>query len=147
MTTSPGPAPHRTAEEIGQLVTAFEECSLSPAQFNHHAHMTVALWYLAHDHYMGALVRMRTQIRKFAAHHQQDRLYNETITLFWMKLLRHQLDESDPSVPLAEVVHRILSDWGSMEFVFRHYSRERVFSDEARLGWVEPDLLPLGFEV
>lgn len=147
MTIALKPAPHRTPAEIAQLVASFEDCSLSPAQFNHHAHMTVALWYLTELDYTAAVARMRSQIRKFAAHHQQHQLYNETITLFWMKLLRHQLEESDPAAPLADVIHRILSDWGSMEFVFRHYSRDVVFSAEARRAWVEPDLLPLGFEV
>jgi hypothetical protein len=141
------PVPYRTQEEIETLVRAFEEGSLSPAAFNHHAHMTVALWYLMRLPYPDAVAHLRAQIRKFAARHHQSQLYNETITLFWMKLLRHLLDRAEPVTPVADTVYQILAAWGSMLFVFKHYSKELVFSEKAKQAWVEPDLRPLGFEI
>ncbi len=140
------PAIHRTEEEIEILVQTFEDSSLSPAEFDHHAHMTVALWYLMQLPYPEAVSRMKIQIRQFAARHQKNQLYNETITLFWMKLLQHLLQEAAPAASTADTVHQILSAWGSMAFVFKHYSKELVFSESAKGAWVEPDLLPLGFE-
>lgn len=141
------PVTYRTESEIQRLVHAFEQGSLPNSEFNHHAHMTVALWYLMHYSYPDAVIEMRTHIRHFASAHGQSQLYNETITLFWLKLLRHLLDRADPAAPFAETVYRILSDWGSMLFVFKHYSQELVFSDAAKQSWVEPDLRPLGFEI
>jgi hypothetical protein len=41
---------------------------------------------------------------------------------------------------------QILTTWGSMLFVFNHYSKDLVFSEAARQSWVEPDLRPLGFD-
>jgi hypothetical protein len=86
---------------------------------------------------------MRTNIQRFAAHHHQSQLYHETITGFWMRLLRHILDTAEPDQPFADVVYCAISSWGSMDFFFRHYSRERAFSAQARQQWLEPDLLPL----
>jgi hypothetical protein len=141
------PAIYRTQEEIETLVRAFEKGSLSPAEFNHHAHMTVALWYLRHLPYPNAVAHLRAQIRGFAARHHQSQLYNETITLFWMKLLRHLLNRAEPVTSLADTVYQILVAWGSMRFVFKHYSQELVFSEKAKQAWVEPDLRPLRFEI
>jgi len=135
----------RTETQIGELVQAFENCSLSAAEFDHHAHMTVALWYLMSGSFADATERIRSNIQRFAAHHRQNHLYNETITLFWMKLLRHALDVAEPTPSLAVLVHQILTSWGNMRFVFSHYSRHRIFSESARQTWLEPDLLPLSF--
>jgi|SRR3954470_10671209 hypothetical protein len=134
---------YRSSEQITQLVRAFEAGALAPSQFDHHAHMTVALWYLSQLPFAEATVVMRTNIQHFAARHQQNQLYHETITGFWMRLLRHILDSAEPSEPFAEVVYRAIGTWGSMDTFFRHYSRERAFSTEARQHWVAPDLLPL----
>ncbi len=139
------PATYRTQEEIERLVRDFEDASLSPAEFNHLAHMTVAMRYLMHFPYPDAVAHMRIQIRQFAAKLSQNQLYNETITLFWMKLLNHLLQYVEPGDSPADTVYQILSNWDSMGFVFKHYSKELAFSEAARQAWVEPDLLPLGF--
>jgi len=133
---------YRTAEQIAQLVQAVEGCVLTPAEFGHHAHMTVAIWYLARLPIDEATAAMRATIQRFAAHYGQNQLYHETITVFWMQLLRHYLDVN-PQLPLADVTYHALAELGSMQPVFRHYSRDRVFCDQARREWVAPDLIPM----
>jgi hypothetical protein len=145
MLTSAQP-PLRSSDQIAQLVRAFEAGTLATQQFNHHAHMTVAIWYLSRMPFADAAATMRASIQHFAACHHQSQLYHETITGFWMRLLRHVLDQADPSMPFEAVVDHAITHVGSMEFFFRHYSRERAMSAEARQRWVEPDLLPLPFD-
>jgi hypothetical protein len=141
MTTDQKPI-YRTVEQITQLVQAVERCALAPAEFGHHAHMTVAIWYLARLPIDEATAAMRATIQRFAAHHGHNQLYHETITVFWMQLLRHYLD-ANPQLSLADVTYRALVEFGSMQPVYRHYSRERVFSEQARREWVAPDLIPM----
>lgn len=141
------PVLYRTESEIENLVRAFENATLTPSEFTHHAHMTVALWYLWRSPYAEAVTQMCTAIRHFAARHHHDQLYNETITLFWMQLLQHLLQQAQPVTSIAETVYQILMTWGSMAFVFKHYSHARVFSEAAKHAWVEPDLRPLGFDI
>jgi len=136
---------HRTREQIEELVQALEACTLPPDQFTHQAHMTVALWYLAQLPFDQATDKMRTAIQHFAAFHHQAQLYNETITLFWMKLLHHFLCAAQPGTNLADVTQQALSTLGSMRFVFSHYSKALLFSEAARRAWVDPDLMPLAF--
>src|ERR1044071_264113 len=101
MTESP---PYRSSDQISQLVHAFEAGTLATNQFNHHAHMTVALWYLWRMPFSEAIATMRTNIQQFAARHHQSQLYHETITGFWMRLLRHVLDTADPSTAFPDIV-------------------------------------------
>ena len=140
---TPQPPLYRSSDQITQLVRDFEAGTLAPDQFNHHAHMTVALWYLSQMPFAKAMATMRTNIQHFAARHHQSQLYHETITGFWMRLLRHILDSADPSEPFADVVYRVITTFGTMDVFFRHYSKERAFSPEARQRWVNPDLIPL----
>ncbi|MFT3906569.1 MAG: hypothetical protein QM718_09725 [Steroidobacteraceae bacterium] len=139
------PVARHSADSIAALVRAFETATLAPADFTHHAHMTVALSYLWDLPYDAAVERMRRSVQSFAAHHGKEQLYNETITLFWMKLLHHALCECRSGRDLPQAVEEILQRWGSMQWLFRHYSRERAFSPAARRIWLEPDLLPLEF--
>src|SRR5262245_28095387 len=102
--------PYRVGEQIERLVQAFETCTLPPAQFTHQAHMTVALWYLAHLSPEAAAQRMRAGLHRFIAHHGIDpNKYNETITLFWMKLLRHFLEVRGAQRPLLDLTNEALA--------------------------------------
>lgn len=117
---------------------AFERGAVTPAQFDHVAHVRVAWVYLreaasAED----ALPRMREAIRRFAAAAGASQKYHETITVLWMRLLE-DVRAQGASGELADVLiaFPVLAD---KELPLRYYSRERLFSDEARAGWVEPD--------
>ena len=140
---TPQPPLYRSSDQITQLVRDFEAGTLAPDQFNHHAHMTVALWYLSRMPFSEAIATMRTNIQHFAARHQQSQLYHETITGFWMRLLRHVLDSADPSTAFPDIVDHAITTFGTMQVFFRHYSKERAFSPEARQRWVNPDLIPM----
>jgi hypothetical protein len=136
---------YRSSDQITQLVHAFEAGTLAPAEFDHHAHMTVALWYLSQMPFAEATATMRTNIQHFAARYQQSQLYHETITGFWMRLLHHILEHADASEAFPDLVYRTITIYGTMQVFFRHYGKERAFSEEARHHWIAPDLVPLPF--
>ena len=105
-----------------EFLAALENCTLPPAELNHRAHLRLALL---------AGARTPEIIRRYAASIGATGKYNETVTQFWMRAVRHhegRLDElADKNLPL------------------RHWSRELLWSDAARETWVEPDLHPLPF--
>ena len=144
MSTSQTPA-DCSSEQIAQLVQAVEDCTLAPAEFTHQAHMTVAIWYLARMPLAEATAAMRATIQRFAAHHGKHQLYHETITVFWMQLLHHYADSAAPQLPLADLAQRAIADLSGMQPLLRHYSRECLFSEQARRAWVAPDRLALPF--
>jgi len=137
---------HRTQSQIETLVQSFEAATLLDSEFNHHAHLTVALWYLTRLPYLDAVASMRTRIQHFAAAHHHDHLYHETITLFWMKLARQYLDSVESDQTLPKIVYGALQQIGDAQLMVKHYSHASLFSPEARRDWIEPDVLPLPFE-
>jgi hypothetical protein len=44
---------------------------------------------------------------------------------------------------IDEQATELVAALGARDLPLRHWSRERLFSVEARHGWVEPDLAPL----
>lgn len=128
--------------EIEWLVRGFESCAV--ASFDHGSHLVVALWYLARLPEHEASKRVRAGLRQFAAHHDSN-IYNETVTLFWLKLVWGFLSRAATGRPLHETANRLLATYSDPRLVFDYYSREIIASVGAKTTWVEPDLKPLDF--
>src|SRR3954471_5548963 len=70
--------------------------------------------------------------------------YHETITRVFLRGVRLFLSEADVGGPLHELVNELLlSQMGRRDWPLRFYSRERLFSVEARRDFVEPDVAAL----
>ena len=70
--------------------------------------------------------------------------YHETITRIFLHGVRLFLAEADLHEPLHELVNELLlSPMGRRDWPLRFYSRDRLFSVEARRSFVEPDLAAL----
>jgi len=134
-----------TEVEILNTVERFETCAFRLDEFTHARHMTVACWYLATLPYEDALARTRTGLQRFIQHHGKDG-YHETITRFWMILLDQALRARPAEWGLAARVEQVVAQYADKDVLFRHYTRERVLSDEARKQWIEPDLLAIRSE-
>src|SRR5436305_12826641 len=68
--------------------------------------------------------------------------YHETITRIFVRAVRGHLATSE-GLPLNGRINALLSaPEGRRDWPLRFYSRERLFSPKARLGWIEPDLAP-----
>jgi hypothetical protein len=67
--------------------------------------------------------------------------YHETITRTFMSAVRLFLEEVGTSGPLHKLANELLlSPMGRRDWPLRFYSRERLFSIEARRSHVDPDL-------
>lgn len=135
----------KEAGEIERLVEGFESCKVAPADFDHGAHLAVALWYLSELPAPLAEARMRAGLHSFTRHHHAEAMYNETLTLFWLKLVRDFLARADAARPFAERANELLATYNSSKLAFEYYSRELIQTPEAKTSWVEPDLKPLDF--
>ncbi|HEX8652368.1 MAG TPA: hypothetical protein VF708_16255 [Pyrinomonadaceae bacterium] len=138
---------YESLDELEAVVRGFESCDLRPSDFTHEAHLTVALWYLSEGRTVPlAAERMRAGLFRYLDRHGPGRdKYNETITLFWIKLLRKFLDETEADRSIVETANEVSARFRDSKLIFDYYSRERLFSDKAKSAWVEPDLKPPGF--
>lgn len=67
--------------------------------------------------------------------------YHHTITRTFLRGVRLFLEEADTSEPLHKLVNGLLlTPMGRRDWPLRFYSRDRLFSVEARRTYVEPDI-------
>lgn len=127
--------------EIEAVVRGFESRITDKGGFRHRDHLTVAVWYLSAKNPEQATDRMRAGLLRFLDHHGVGReKYNETPTVFWMDLVRQILSEIEPGAALAEKCNHVLESLQDPALTFEYYSKELLWSDDARQGWVAPDL-------
>jgi hypothetical protein len=129
-----------TDAEILTLVDRLERCLLGKEEFHHRDHLAVAVVCLYSADIEAAMDRMRTSLKRFAAHHGVTGLYHETLTRFWLLQVERRLDRSECLNRSVRAIQEQLSD---KNLAFDYYSRERIESKAARETWLKPDLKEL----
>lgn len=132
--------------EISELVRAFETCEIHPAEFKHYQHLAVALWYLKHHSYEAASEKMRGGIQRLAAAYGKTG-YHETITVFWLKVVRDFLRKAESRATIFELANEVASHYGHKNVIAEYYSEELLASVKAKNEWLEPDLKELEFDL
>lgn len=140
-------APYRDEEEVLEVLRKFEACEFAPDDFNHRAHLVVALCYLLRGTEEEALTLMREGLLKFLAHHRIDpaSVYHETLTVFWVKRVSAFINDAGRERALAALANGLAASCVGSRAVYDYYSEQLVKSDAARRAWVAPDLKPLDF--
>ena len=140
-------APYRTSAEVLRLVREFEACTLPRAEWTHHAHLTMGLWYLLRHDEAAATLLIRARIKRYNRAWGVETTptggYHETITLFYVRVIGGFLARAGRDCTLAALANRLVTECGDRGLPLAYYSRERLMSWEARTRWVEPDLQPL----
>jgi len=125
-----------------QLTRALERGDIANESFRHLSHLHVAWVYLSESATVEeAATKMRSTLQKFATSLGHPEKYHETITLFWIRFLGH-MRQTNAGISLEQVVRDNQQLLGK-NFVLQYYSADLLFSDRARISWVEPDLKPL----
>ena len=120
-------------------------CRLTRPEWTHEAHLAACLYILAERPGIAAERELPTLIRRFnesvGGVNSDTEGYHETITQTYIRAIRGFLARTDENLPLVKKVNALLmAEEGRRDWPLRFYSKERLFSKEARLGWVEPDL-------
>ena len=121
--------------------------TLPREDWTHEAHLAACLWIVRDRAEIDPESDMRDIISSYnvavGGVNDETQGYHETITQVYIAGARAHLRDVG-SMPLRDAVNALLlSPRGRRELPLVHYSRERLFSVEARLGFVEPDLRPL----
>jgi hypothetical protein len=139
---------YQTNENVVTLVQQFEACTLSQADWDHAAHLTIAIWYLSQYSESEATVRIRTGIQRYnhcnSIAATKNSGYHETLTLFWVFIARRFLAAANPNDSVSALVNDFILTYGERKSLFReYYSDGLLMSWEARQTWVAPDLKSL----
>jgi hypothetical protein len=136
-----------TDDDIRTLLAAFHDATLPRSAWNHRAHMTAALSFGRAFAPADALDAMRAGILRFNAaagiENTPDSGYHETITRFYMHIVRLHVEREPTPASRAADANALMERWGRPNLPLDYWSRERLFSREARAAWLPPDLREL----
>ena len=134
---------HEVSKSDMEFLAAFEAGAYAPADFNHRAHVRLAYIYLATNDVERATTLMRGALMNYLRHHGiTPTKYHETLTQAWILAVFHFMHRTTSAASADDFIQRtpILLD---SRIMMTHYSVERLFSQHARHGFVEPDLDPI----
>ncbi len=123
-------------------------CALTRADWTHEAHLAACLYLVVERPDIRPEQELSDIIRRFNVSvggiNDATQGYHETITQAYICAVRGFLARTDPGLPLVAKVNALLqAEEGRRDWPLRFYSRGRLFSVEARLALVAPDLAPL----
>jgi hypothetical protein len=125
------------------LVEQFIARTLPKARWTHEAHLRVGLWHVLNHGAVDAMTLLRERIRAYnesvGTQNTETSGYHETITQFYVLIIDKFLAHADRQLPMDELSALLLENYGERELALQYYSREVLFSANARLNWVEPD--------
>ena len=137
----------RNEKEILDLVASFESATIARGDWRHAEHLVVGLFYVEKYGLEDGTDKMRTGIlglleKGFGVDLSKEMPYHETITVFWMRTAYAFLLMT-PGASTVERTNALVAAFDK-DFPLRFYTRERLFSEEARAEYVSPDLFQEG---
>jgi hypothetical protein len=133
-------APLLTAADL-LLREQFETKTLANAAFRHREHVRLTWVYLTGEAPDDVAARLCRSLLELATSHGVAQRFHHTLTVAWVRIIE-AVRRQHPALPfdaLATVCPYLLDKDAPLEY----YTREHLFSDEARQRWVEPNLKPL----
>ena len=122
--------------------------TLPKAEWTHEAHLAACMWlvrerpdFLPERDMPGTISAYNLSV---GTQNTDSGGYHETLTQLYIKGVRAFAATLVEGTPLVDAVNALLeSEIGDRSWPLCFFSRERLFSVEARRGWVEPDLAAL----
>jgi hypothetical protein len=119
----------------------FESKALPNETFRHREHVRLTWIYLTLESPDHVAARLCRSLLELATSHGVPHRFHHTLTVAWIRIIEFER-RSNPDAPfdaLAEASPSLLNKDAPLSY----YSRERLYCDEARTRWIEPDLKPL----
>jgi hypothetical protein len=133
----------KTEEEIYEVLRAFEDATIARNVWKHAEHLAFALVYVEDFGETAALEKMRSGILNrfengFGLDLTKEMPYHETLTVFWIRAVA-EFNAANDGVSLLEKANKLI-ETHDKNLPLRFYSRELLFSDEARERSIPGDL-------
>jgi hypothetical protein len=135
---------------VERIARGLLDRSLPKIEWTHAAHFAAVLWLLRDCAESDVIARLPGWIRAYneatGVANTDSSGYHETITLASIRAASTVLAAHSNVTPLHQIVNVLMAtELGRSAWLLRHWSRERLFSSEARRHWLDPDLEPLPF--
>jgi hypothetical protein len=119
--------------------------TLPREHWTHEAHLAATVWLIRYRRDIALEAEMPTIIRGYntavGGVNDDTQGYHETLTQLYIATVRAFIASRPAKELLADQVNALLeAPQGDRGYPLTRYSRDRLFSVEARRGWVAPDL-------
>ena len=139
--------PFISDDEIAAIGHGLTARTLPKSSWTHAAHFAATLWLMESrpvEDVAGMLPGLiRTYNEATGTVNSDTSGYHETITQVSLRAARAFREERAGTALFVVCNELMASELGRSDWVFRYWSRERLFCVEARRGWVAPDLRSL----
>jgi hypothetical protein len=137
--------PFTSDAEVISIGRGLVDCTLPKTKWTHAAHFAAALWLIETDRSSTVEAVIRAYNESVGVANTETSGYHETITQASMRAAR-AFRTARRDLPLFRVCNDLMaSSLGRSDWLLIYWSREVLFSIDARKRWVEPDLRPLLF--
>ena len=139
----------KSNEDIIHIGRGSIDLSLPKAEWTHAAHFAAAIWLLSHPQ-MDAFAEMPEIIRAYnistGVPNSDTDGYHETITIASLRAAEFVLNNAPTDQALYKTVNAVLaSPFGSPAWILDYWTKDVLFSAEARRRWIDPDKAPMPF--
>jgi len=131
------------AAEIRRVGEAMLACTLPKDGWTHEAHLSTCLWLIAErpdvlpERDLPGLIRRYNE--SVGGQNTDTAGYHETLTQLYIRGVRAFLASRNDGDLLTQVNALLASPMAPRDWPLRFYTRERLFSVEARRTWIEPE--------
>lgn len=137
-----------TDMDIDRIASGVLDRSLPKAEWTHAAHFALALWLLRHRENVPVIIPgiIRAYNEATGVLTTDASGYHETITQASIRAAKAFASRFAPDHPLFDLTNQLMaSELGRSDWLLNYWSKEQLFTPQARREWVEPDLKALGF--
>ncbi len=133
---------------VAHIYEGVRSCTLAKPEWTHPAHLVFATALLSQKPLAQAEREAPLLIRAYNASlgvvNDDTQGYHHTITLFFLRAIDAFYEPFAAAGPGERATRLLSSPLAATDYPLRRYSRERLFSVEARRGWIEPDQAAFG---
>ena len=142
--TTHSPRLFDTADAIRRVGEGLLARTLPRPDWTHEAHLAATTWLVVERPDIDLDAKLPGIIRRYnesvGGRNTDTEGYHETITRVFLAAVRDHVAETEGHDLRARVNALLLSERGHRDWPLRFYSPERLFSVEARLSFIPPDL-------
>lgn len=133
---------YKTEKELLTVIGSFENGTISREDWGHPEHLIVAFHYASENDFETALTKMREGIFNLLKAFEVDLTkvmpYHETMTVFWMRTV-FDFAKVKNGCSIVETCAEMIQKFDK-DYPLSFYSRELLFSDEARRILIDGNL-------
>lgn len=126
-----------------EFLEKFYDRELGCGEFNHRNHLWLAWIYLRDYSFEAALGKLETEVHAFASSRGNPDKFHQTVTESLLRIMYPRFRKGES---FEDFLYRNGDLLDSRNLLLRHYQKDTLDSERARMEFVEPDVFPIPSE-